>query len=135
MANDRQARLRASVLEAFADVAPPRPDHDGLYTQENLNYAGKQRLDNDNSTDWTQIPGELIEASCTELTLLSAEAVHYYFPAFLIYAVDHWKKFRGLGMDINPSDDGSTQKRSRKSRRTQSSETGLFHASTNSNSF
>jgi hypothetical protein len=91
MASDRLEALRAAVLKAFAGVPPPRTDYADLYTRENLHYAGKQRLGNDNSTNWSQISDELIEANCTELALLSAEADHYYLPAFLLYAIDHWK--------------------------------------------
>jgi hypothetical protein len=91
MAGDRLDALRGAVLKAFAGVPPPRADCADLYTRENLNYAGKQRLGHDNSTNWSQISDELIEAHCMELALLSAEADHYYLPAFLLYAIDHWK--------------------------------------------
>ena len=89
--NDQLATLRAAVLEAFANVPPPRPDRPDLYTRENAVFAGIQRLGDDTSTNWSNLSNEFIEANCEELALVSAEAFHYYIPALFIYAIDHWK--------------------------------------------
>jgi hypothetical protein len=115
MLSDQLSKLRAAILEAFADVPPPRPDRVDLYSGDELSFAGKQRLGNDTTTNWTQIPNEWIEANCEELALVSAETFHYYLPALLLYAVDNWKSsnvWNWTLIIITPDDDIKRQRMS-----------------------
>jgi hypothetical protein len=91
METEQLTQLRAALLAAFANVPPPRPDRADLYSREDLNSAGKQRLGDDATTEWTQIPNQWINAFCRELALVSAETFRYYLPALLLYSIDHWK--------------------------------------------
>src|SRR5262249_2215632 len=79
--DDQLAALRAAVLEAFADVPPPRLPSPDLFTRETMIFGGMQRPGDDASMKWTELSNEFIETNCEELALVSAEAFHYYLPA------------------------------------------------------
>jgi hypothetical protein len=82
----RLRALRDAILRTFGgEHCPPRgriaphecADCDALARA----FAG---------VGWRKMPDGLIEAYASKLPLLSPEAFHYFLPAYLLYALDHF---------------------------------------------
>jgi len=83
---ERIAALRAAILEAFARDEPPRQDRIALHQCEEC--AGLRA--DFAEMRWNLMPPALIEKHYGSLPLLSPEALAYFLPAYLLYALDHF---------------------------------------------
>jgi len=83
---DQLKTLRNEALTAFPRAVPPQTDE---ITPDCFGEAARVRQSL-NGQVWWSLSDELIVRNFDELPLLSPLAFHYYFPAFLIYALDHF---------------------------------------------
>jgi hypothetical protein len=77
-------RVRRMVRSAFPVGRPPHRTRITAHECEECSAVAASLADR----VWTELPASIIDESHDDLALLTAEAFHYFFPAFLLRALD-----------------------------------------------
>lgn len=81
--------LLAEIRNAFADV--PRPERNELILSSPDDSERAQTGDQYARYEWADVPQDLLREKQNALHFFTAEAFHYYMPAFLISVVDDYR--------------------------------------------
>src|SRR3954447_21881319 len=85
---DEIRRVKAQIRSAFARV--PRPDPERLLDPRR--WAGEEKALRDfrrgGWRHWWDVPPDVLDRNHEALVLLAPEALRFYLPAFLTYAID-----------------------------------------------